>query len=169
MDKKQLKKAKRKYGKRYHKNRPQPKPRQMDLGLPDPRGNRAAKVRDRVRKKFLLFETRRFVRSAEAWIFLGVAGSFVATQIYYIVKFYETLPPRIPLYINTIDLADHLGNKIEIILFPVLSGVIVFVALLAGYQLYNSRKELIVFSLISMAASVGLLTFALLRLLTAYI
>lgn len=145
------------------------KSQQLDLKLKQPIGNTFVKAKSNFSKSLRLLEIRRFIRSPYAWIFIMLSLSLIAVQIYFLITKLDLLPTRIPIYFNSIELADRLGNQIELYIFPVISGVIVIATTLTGYQLYNSQKELISFSLLNMFLSVSVITYVFLRIFAMYL
>jgi len=143
--------------------------KQLGLGLKQPMTNQFAKAKDNIRKNLRILEIKRFIRSPYSWIFISLAISLIAVQIFYLLNSLIKLPKVLPIYFNTFDLELRLGNQIELLIFPVLSSVIVIATTLTGYQLYNSHKELITFGLLNMLMSVAILTFVLLKIFAMYL
>lgn len=155
--------------KKLKKNTKKRKPQQLDLELKQPIGNSFAKAKSNISKNFRFLEVRRFIRSPYSWIFIMLSLSLISVQIYFLITKLNLLPVRIPIYFNSIELADRLGNQTELYIFPIISGVIVIATTLTGYQLYNSQKELISFSLLNMFLSVSVITYVFLRIFAMYL
>ena len=145
------------------------KEKQLDLGLKEPLGNTLITAKGRISRNLRILEIKRFIRSPYSWFFLTLAISLVATQVYYLINKLDALPTVIPIYFSSIDLTQRLGNKIELLLFPILSSIIIVATTVTGYHLYNSHRELIAFSLLNMLISVSVLTLILLKIFAMYI
>lgn len=142
---------------------------QLDMGFKDPFGNKVAKFKTNVSKGFVKFETKRFFKAAQGWLFGGISTGLIATQLYYLIQYLDDIPDQVPLFQSSLDLALRLADKTQLFIIPGLSIAIILVTLYTGLQLFNSRKELIMFSLINMLSSIGILTFVLLRVFSAYV
>lgn len=142
---------------------------QFDLGLKQPRGNKIAGFRARFSKRFQHITNQTFLRSPYTWAIFFISTALVLVQMYYMLNFLDDLPPRVPVYMNSTELVSRLGSKFELLTLPLLSFVIVVATSLSGLRLYNSRKELIVFSLLNMLVSVGVLTLVVLQTFSIYI
>lgn len=145
------------------------KEQQLDLDLKQPFTNRFVKAKTVISKNFRFLEIRRFIRSPYSWLFIVLSLSFIAVQVYFLVTKIDLLPNKIPIYFNSIELADRLGEKVELYIFPIISGLIVIATTLTGYQLYNSQKELITFSLLNMFLAVSVITYIFLRIFAIYL
>ena len=143
--------------------------KQYDLGFKQPVSNNFFAIRERIAKSFRILEIRRFIRSPYTWLLTFAAIALVIVQVHYLLNYYEILPNVIPIYFNAIDLEARLGNKWELAVFPALSGIIVLATTVTGFQLFNSHRELITFSLVNMFVGVSILTLVLLRILAIYL
>ncbi|GAB4161083.1 MAG: hypothetical protein Fur003_4530 [Candidatus Dojkabacteria bacterium] len=155
--------------KKSSKAKPEVKEEQLGLGLVEPGSNKVHKLRRKLKDRFLYFETRRFIKSPYSWVSVMLSLALLATQLYYILNFINKLPSIIPIYSNSIDLAARLAPQSALYIFPALSLIIIIVTVVSGYRLYNTRRELINFSLINMTANVGILTFIFMRIISTYI
>lgn len=121
--------------------------KQLDFGIKEPFSNKVAKVRGNIKKTFIQFEVRKFLKDPFLWATTSICFVLLIQQILLIQRSYNNLPALLPIFRYHISIPKKLVTREYLVLFPVISTLALSISFFFTSAYYNKEKILVKFIL----------------------
>lgn len=121
--------------------------KQLDLGIKEPFGNKVAKVKGNIKKTFIQFEVRKFLKDPFLWATLSICAVLLTQQIILIRETFADLPILLPIFRYHISIPKKLVAKEFLFVFPFISATVLSASFFLTSTYYNKEKVLVKFLL----------------------
>ncbi len=142
--------------------------KQLNLKLKQSPFNILAKYKERFELFRAHWDIRRYTKSTWVWFTIVLSISMLLTQVYTIRSNFSVLPKEIPLFRIYVDAKSTLASTQYIYILPVLSLLIIVIAIIFSNKYYNKQRSLSNSLLWTMFLGNLILTLSLIRLINLY-
>lgn len=141
---------------------------QLSFELKEPFINKLYKIKNRLFFTIKILEGKKFLRSGFVWFFIIATLSEIFVQIYYIEKYFSVISNEIPLLKMYVSPSLKIASKEGLILIPIISTLVLLISIYFSARTYRTRKNLSITTLFVTFASIAIITYTLLKLISIF-
>ncbi len=142
---------------------------QLNMGLQEPISNKFKSLKYRIELFFVKIRTHSLFTAPFLWISLIFTLSLISTQYHYYINFVDKLPREIPLFLLANNPELRLVEKEALFFILIISLILTIISVAITLKIFYKSKFIAILTMVNLALSVSLLTFAYIKIIGMYI